>query len=98
MRLTLIGRRYCHLCDDMRAAVAVAVAGEDGLGLAPEVVEIDLDEHPLLEDRYTEWVPVLLLGEPETGIEICHYHFDAARWAAITGLSAPFHRMAATRN
>jgi hypothetical protein len=50
-------------------------------------VEIDLDAHPTLEDRFSEWVPVLLLGEPATGVEICHYHFDPVQWAASTGFA-----------
>lgn len=81
MQLTLIGRRYCHLCDEMR--VAVEAARQDfGFSGATKLVEIDLDEYPALEDRYAEWVPVLLAGSVEAGVEICHYHFDAEKWRA----------------
>jgi hypothetical protein len=87
MRLTLVGRSYCHLCDDMRAALNAALSAAGEAGRSAEIVEIDLDAHPALEDRFSEWVPVLLLGEPETGVEICHYHFDPVQWVASTGLA-----------
>lgn len=87
MRLTLVGRSYCHLCDDMRAALSAALSAAGEPGRSAEIVEIDLDAHPTLEDRFSEWVPVLLLGEPATGVEICHYHFDPVQWAASTGFA-----------
>jgi len=85
MHLTLIGRSYCHLCDEMRVAVKTALQ-DSGLDRASQLTEIDVDEHPALEDRYSEWVPVLLLGSAESGVEICHYHFDPEKWRAATGL------------
>ena len=44
---------------------------------ATEVVELDVDAHPALEARYGDLVPVLVLGDPQTGRELCHYHLDA---------------------
>jgi hypothetical protein len=73
-QLTLLSRAYCHLCDDMRAAVA-PLALQHRIG----VVEIDGDADAGLEARYGERVPVLLLGPPADGIELCHYTFDRAR-------------------
>jgi hypothetical protein len=35
---------------------------------------IDLEDHPELESRYGEWVPVLMAGANE----LCHYHLDEA--------------------
>jgi hypothetical protein len=35
---------------------------------------IDLEDHPELESRYGEWVPVLMAG----ATELCHYHLDEA--------------------
>ncbi|HEY5763688.1 MAG TPA: glutaredoxin family protein [Rhodocyclaceae bacterium] len=69
-RLTLYGRGYCHLCDDMREALQ-PLLDEFGASL----VEIDVDSDPALEDRYGELVPVLLGGEDE----LCHYFLDAPR-------------------
>jgi hypothetical protein len=73
LTLTLLTRAYCHLCDEMRAALAPLVAGRD-----VRVVELDVDAHPALEQRYGELVPVLLLGSPAGARELCHYRLDAA--------------------
>lgn len=70
MIFTLYGRGWCHLCDDMRDALA-PVAAE--FGARVEVVDIDAD--PALVARYDEDVPVLLLD----GVEVCRHRFDAAR-------------------
>lgn len=67
LELTLISRGYCHLCDDMAAALAPLLA-ESGALLA--VVDVDAD--PRLLERYDEWVPVLLHGSTE----LCHYFLD----------------------
>ncbi len=73
-RLTLLVRAYCHLCDEMREAL-VPLARERGAAIA----EIDVDADPVLESRYGDRVPVLLLGAPDGGRELCHYVLDAAR-------------------
>ena len=65
--LTLYSRSYCHLCDDMAAALA-PLRAEFGFGLC--VVDVDADE--ALEKRYGELVPVLMHGETE----LCHYFLD----------------------
>lgn len=64
MRLTLYGRTYCHLCEDMALALRA-------LGVA--FVEVDVDSDPVLEQRFGELVPVLV--DPQ-GREICRYHLD----------------------
>jgi thioredoxin reductase (NADPH) len=67
IRLTLYGRRYCHLCEDMQAALAdLAAEFEFVLDV------VDVDEAEALETRYGERVPVLAHGE----IELCHYFLD----------------------
>jgi hypothetical protein len=73
IRLTLYGRGYCHLCDDMLAALRELRAR-----LRFEVEVIDVDSDPLLESRYGQLVPVLMHGDTE----ICHYHLDLARLTA----------------
>ncbi|MFM0371604.1 glutaredoxin family protein [Paraburkholderia aspalathi] len=74
--LTLYGRAWCHLCDDMRAALESLL-----VEFAAQVVVIDVDTDPLLEARYNELVPVLVCD----GVELCHYHLDVARVrAALT--------------
>ena len=71
--LTLLSRAYCHLCDEMQAALAPLAARHGA-----KVVVIDVDAHPALEARYGERVPVLLAGTPHAGVELCHYRLDAA--------------------
>jgi glutaredoxin len=68
-KLTLYSRTYCHLCDDMLAALE-HLRGEHDFDLA--VVDVDAD--PALEAKFDERVPVL---EAE-GRELCHYHLDLA--------------------
>lgn len=81
LRLTLLVRAYCHLCDEMREAL-LPLARERGAVIA----EIDVDADPALELRYGDRVPVLLLGAPDAGRELGHYVLDAARVrAALEG-------------
>ena len=69
--LTMLSRAYCHLCDDMRDAL-MPLAERYGAA----VVEIDVDAYPALEAQYGERVPVLMLGVPADGVELCHYRLD----------------------
>lgn len=73
VRLTLYGRTYCHLCEDMLAALA-PLRARYGF----DVDWVDVDSDPALEAKFGEWVPVLMHGETR----ICHYHLDAARLTA----------------
>jgi hypothetical protein len=70
----LYGRRYCHLCEEMLAALRALDAG-----LAPEVLDVDAD--PALEARYGEHVPVLMLGD----VELSRHRLDAERVRAYLG-------------
>ncbi len=76
MVVTLLTRAYCHLCNDMRAALAPLAARHGA-----RVEEIDVDSDAELETRWGEYVPVLLLGGRD-GIEICHYTLDAGKLVA----------------
>jgi len=67
VELTLLSRRFCHLCHDMETALAPLAAE---FGVAVTVVDVDGD--PLLEAQYDELVPVLLHGKNE----LCHYFLD----------------------
>ncbi|MDH4182071.1 MAG: glutaredoxin family protein [Betaproteobacteria bacterium] len=77
MRLTLLVRAYCHLCDEMLAALA-PLAGDTPV----DVMDVDAPEHAALEAQYGEAVPVLFAGAPAPGAELCRYRLDAARVAA----------------
>ena len=82
MRLTLLTRAYCHLCDDMREALRRLLAGR-----AVELVELDVDDDPVLEERFGDLVPVLIAGTPADGRALCHYRLDrdAVRDALAAG-------------
>ena len=65
--LTVYARTYCHLCDDMIAALQ-ALRGRFSF----QICVVDVDSDAALEARYGELVPVL---EAE-GRKLCHYFLD----------------------
>lgn len=69
---TLYSRSWCHLCEDMLAALQkLAPPG------APFAVDvIDVDANPALVARFDELVPVLYGKLDEA--ELCHYFLDEA--------------------
>ena len=69
-RLTLYGRSYCHLCEEMLAALE-PLRREFGFGV--ELVDVDADA--ALEQRFGSLVPVLM----HAGAELCHYRLDTAK-------------------
>lgn len=73
MHFTLYSRSYCHLCDDMLAALDALQS--DALRFTVEVIDVDADD--ALVARFDELVPVLY-GDP-AGPELCHYFLDEAR-------------------
>lgn len=77
MHFTLYSRSYCHLCEDMLAALNALQTPQ-----RPFTVEvIDVDADPALVARFDELVPVLFadLNEPE----LCHYFLDEAKVRAV---------------
>lgn len=74
LKLTLLTRAYCHLCDEMLAAVSPLAAARGAI-----VAVVDVDADPALEAAFGERVPVLFAGDPTEGVELCHYHLDRAR-------------------
>ena len=73
MRIQLLGRAGCHLCDVARDIVEI-VAAETGT----DFVEIDVDADPALKARYSDYVPVVLVD----GIVHSHWRVDSARLRA----------------
>ena len=67
---TLYSRSWCHLCDDLLAAL-LALQGD---AARFEVAVVDVDADSTLVARFDELVPVLFgrLDQPE----LCHYHLD----------------------
>jgi hypothetical protein len=56
VRLTLITRYDCHLCEEMEAVIEQVTAGS---GVVIEILDVDAD--PDLRARYSDEVPVLLI-------------------------------------
>jgi len=55
--VTMYTREGCHLCDEAKAAMAPLLS-EYGAKLR----EVDIDDDPVLFERYTEDVPVIFIG------------------------------------
>ncbi len=70
LRLTLYGRSYCHLCDEMLSALD-PLRGEFGFDI--DVVDVDTDAD--LERRFDDLVPVLM----HVANELCHYRLDIGK-------------------
>ena len=68
--LKLISRSYCHLCHEMELAL-VPLLEE----LGADVEMIDVDQNPLLEEKYGEYVPVLLHGD----VKLCRFVLDVSK-------------------
>ena len=73
----LYSRRYCHLCDEMLAALQAQ------LGTATSIAVVDVDNDPALEARYGDEVPVLVCGQTE----VCRHRHDAEKVAAFIAQS-----------
>jgi hypothetical protein len=63
IRLTLIGKPGCHLCDDAREVVRAVMAEVEATDAATGIA---LEERSILDDaalaaRYAEEIPVLLI-------------------------------------
>ncbi|SOY47700.1 conserved hypothetical protein [Cupriavidus taiwanensis] len=85
--LTLYGRAYCHLCEDMK--VALEPLRRD---FSFTLHEVDVDADAALEARFGELVPVLMPGTPADlpggAAPLCHYFLDEAAtrvWLAAHG-------------
>jgi hypothetical protein len=87
LRFTLYSRSWCHLCEDMLAALRNFMARE-GLPFSIDVVDIDASPDPSLVARFDELVPVLF-GEDLNAPELCHYFLDEAALRRHLGLALP---------
>jgi hypothetical protein len=73
--ITLYSRPGCHLCEDMKAVVARAIAGRSDVS----VTEVDISTNPALEARYGTEIPVLLVD----GRKAAKYRIDERALARI---------------
>ena len=76
MKLTLLVRAYCHLCDEMHAALRPLAAAH---GAWIDVVDVDAPARAALEAKWGERVPVLIEGDADTGEMLCALRLDAER-------------------
>jgi len=67
LKLTVLSRTYCHLCEEMITALK-QYQGRFSF----EIEVIDVDRDPALEAKWGNLVPVLLDGEHE----VCHYRLN----------------------
>lgn len=80
MKLTLLTRAYCHLCDEMADALGpIAHAA----GAVVEVVDVDAAGHEHLEQAWGECVPALFAGDPAHGALVCAIRLDFERLRAV---------------
>lgn len=69
-RLILYSRAWCHLCEEMHAALEPLA---HAFGATVDVIDVDAD--PELVALYDELVPVLMFE----GVELSRYRLDAER-------------------
>ena len=65
---TVLSRQWCHLCHELVEALE-PVARQYGW----EIKVVDIEQDPVLEARWDELIPVVLVD----GVEICHHRLDA---------------------
>ncbi len=80
--LTLLVRAYCHLCEEMRAAVQPLAAAH---GATLEIIDVDAPGNALLESAWGDRVPVLFAGAPQSDTLLCQYRLDRARVEGALG-------------
>ena len=62
VRLTLLSKPGCHLCDDARDVVASVIA-DLGAAASVSVEELSILDDPELQDRYWDEIPVVLVND-----------------------------------
>jgi len=72
--VTLYTREGCHLCEEARAQI-VPLLAKFGATLR----EVDIDDDPVLHDRYTNDVPVIFVGSQMAA----HHRLDADRLRSL---------------
>jgi glutaredoxin len=63
LRLTLLSKPGCHLCDAARDAVAAVLAGLGPVASSVQVQELSILDDPELNARYWDEIPVVLLND-----------------------------------
>ena len=71
--MTVYVRQGCHLCDEAVAVVERVAAGR------ARVERVDIDDDPVLHDRYTIRVPVVAVD----GVEVADYQIAPEQLDAV---------------
>ncbi len=83
IQFILYSRTYCHLCDDLLAALT-ALKTEYSF----DVSVLDVDADLLLLEQYDELVPVLVGKQAGVETRLCHYFFDEGKVRAFLAQAA----------
>jgi len=76
MKITIIGKPGCHLCDDAESLVKALVEGRD-----IEIEKFSILDDPKLAARYSEEIPVILIDGKVHDI----FRIDEKRFLAAIG-------------
>ena len=77
IKLELVIRQGCHLCDEAQDALAGVIArfSIEHPSVSYTVETVDIDQNPELLSKYSEEVPVLLLNDEQ----IAFFRIEASR-------------------
>ena len=80
LRLTLLVKPGCHLCDDAREVIEGVLSSDEisRLNVSVNLEEVNILEHDELRARYAEEIPVLFVN----GTQHSYWHVDADRLTA----------------
>ncbi|GAA1574470.1 glutaredoxin family protein [Leucobacter aridicollis] len=92
VRITLIGKPGCHLCDDARDVVERVRSELAADGVATELAELNILEDAELARLHSEDIPVVRIGDKRHAI----WHVDAEKFETAVrraaGSKKPFWR------
>jgi hypothetical protein len=71
VRLTIVGKPDCHLCD-VASEVIGSVVADLGSSADVAVDKVSILDDPALHERYWEQIPVILVN----GVEHAHWRVD----------------------
>lgn len=93
VRITLIGKPGCHLCDDARASIEQVRLELSNDGVATELIELSILEDEGLARLHSEEIPVVRIGEKRHAIwRVDPVKFDAAVRRAARSSKSSFWR------
>ncbi|KUF08564.1 glutaredoxin family protein [Leucobacter sp. G161] len=93
VRITLLGKPGCHLCDDARAAIEQVCAQLAQDKIATELIELNILEDEGLARLHSEEIPVVRIGEKRHAIwRVDPVKFDAAVRRAARSSKSSFWR------